>query len=173
MHYTKKGLVGLSAILLLAGWGCNKKTDVNVNLSDTPEQKPNNEQPTVEKNVSNETKTEPTVDVKVNAKVKTDIKTAVEVNALSIKLFTITAKNWEFSPSTIKVKKGDTVRLTIKSVDVDHGFKLVDFNVNQPLKPGQTATVEFIADKSGSFSFTCNVFCGPGHKDMRGTLIVE
>lgn len=91
----------------------------------------------------------------------------------SVKSFSIVAKNWVFEPATITVKKGDTVKLSIKSVDVDHGFALSAFNVNKPLKPGQTTTVEFVADKTGSFTFFCSVFCGSGHSGMRGTLVVE
>lgn len=90
-----------------------------------------------------------------------------------MKTFAITARNWVFEPSTITVKKGDLVRLQIKSVDVDHGFALTAFNINRQLKPGKTETIEFTADKAGSFSFFCSVFCGSGHGGMRGTLIVE
>lgn len=89
------------------------------------------------------------------------------------KEFSITAKSWEFVPSTITVNNGDTVKLNITSVDVDHGFFLSAFNVNKKLKPGQTVTAEFVADKTGSFSFFCNVFCGSGHQTMKGTLIVQ
>ena len=88
------------------------------------------------------------------------------------KEFAITAKTWEFQPSTITVKKGDSVKLTITSTDVQHGFALTDFNVNAPLQPGQATVVEFVADKVGSFNFFCSVFCGSGHGGMRGTLVV-
>jgi cytochrome c oxidase subunit II len=91
----------------------------------------------------------------------------------AVKNFTITAKNWEFTPGTITVKKGDKVRLTITSVDVDHGFTLSAFNVKVMLKPGETQVVEFTADKVGTFTFFCSVPCGAGHRDMKGTLIVE
>lgn len=89
------------------------------------------------------------------------------------KSFTVTAKQWSFDPATITVKKGDRVQLAIKSIDVAHGFALSAFNVNQNLEPGQEVTVEFVADKTGSFPFVCSVFCGSGHGGMRGTLIVE
>lgn len=92
--------------------------------------------------------------------------------ASQVKEFTMTAKNWDFEPSNISVKKGDKVRLHIKSVDVDHGFTLAAFGVSTTLKPGETKTVEFVADKVGNHSFFCSVFCGAGHKEMRGTLTV-
>ncbi|MEM4255059.1 MAG: cupredoxin domain-containing protein [Candidatus Norongarragalinales archaeon] len=89
------------------------------------------------------------------------------------KEFEMTAKKWEFQPSTITVEKGDKIKLKIKSVDVEHGFKLPDFGVDANLQPGQEVTVEFVADKAGTFTFSCSVFCGDGHRDMKGTLIVE
>lgn len=89
------------------------------------------------------------------------------------KTFEIVAKNWEFVPGTITVNKGDTVKLVIKSVDVDHGFAMPAFGINRDLKPGTTETIEFVADKVGSFPFRCSVYCGNGHREMDGTLIVQ
>ena len=90
-----------------------------------------------------------------------------------VKEFSMIAKKWQFDPSTINVKQGDKVRLKIKSIDVTHGFSLLDFNVNENLEPGKEITVEFVADKKGEFSFFCSVFCGEGHSGMKGKLIVE
>jgi len=90
-----------------------------------------------------------------------------------VKEFSITARQYDFQPSTITVKKGDLVKLKITSLDVTHGFSLPDFNVNANLEPGKETTVEFTADKAGSFTFFCSVFCGSGHSEMKGTLVVE
>ena len=87
--------------------------------------------------------------------------------------FNITARQWSFDPAVITVNKGDTVLLHIQSVDVTHGFAITEFNVNSTLTAGQTTDVEFVADQAGTFSFFCSVFCGSGHSDMQGTLIVE
>lgn len=91
----------------------------------------------------------------------------------SVASYTIVARQWAFEPSTIRVRKGQRVELTIQSVDVSHGFSLIAFNVNEQLEPGQTVRVNFIANQKGSFPFFCSVFCGQGHSLMRGTLIVE
>jgi len=90
-----------------------------------------------------------------------------------VKEITMTAKKFQFDPSEIRVKQGETVRLKITSTDVTHGFSLPDFNVDQQLEPGKEITVEFVADKKGTFTFMCSVLCGAGHKDMKGSLIVE
>lgn len=87
--------------------------------------------------------------------------------------FSMTAKRWDFQPSTIKVNKGDKVRLNIESKDVIHGFSISTFRVNSRLYPGKTTAVEFIADKTGTFPFFCSVSCGAGHFGMKGKLIVE
>ena len=90
-----------------------------------------------------------------------------------IKTFDIIAKSWEFIPSIIEVNKGDKVILDIESIDVAHGVSISEFGVREYLNPGKSITVEFIADKSGEFTFFCNVYCGDGHGNMRGRLIVN
>ena len=37
----------------------------------------------------------------------------------------------------------------------------------------EAATIEFTADKAGTFPFQCSNFCGFGHGKMKGKLIVE
>lgn len=89
------------------------------------------------------------------------------------KVFEITAKNWEFSPSLIEVNLGDKVELHLESIEGTHGFALLNFGVSETLELGNDVHVEFIADKSGEFNFFCSVFCGVGHGGMTGTLIVN
>ena len=90
-----------------------------------------------------------------------------------VKEISIIARQWEFEPNPIIVSKGDKVKLSIKSIDVTHGFALPDFGINSRLNLGEITIVEFTADKTGSFSFFCSVQCGSGHGDMRGRLIVN
>ena len=85
----------------------------------------------------------------------------------------IIAKQWSFEPAEIRVKKGDKVVLIIKSLDVKHGFSLSEFGIDAKLEPGKETRIEFQADKAGSFPFRCSVFCGQGHSEMTGALIVE
>ena len=96
-----------------------------------------------------------------------------EDGAEQVKTFTLTAKKWDFIPSTISVKKGDTVKLKIESIDVSHGFALPDFGINERLEPGDIVEIEFVADKTGTFTFFCSVQCGSGHSGIKGKLVVE
>lgn len=90
-----------------------------------------------------------------------------------VKSFTIIASQYKFEPGTIIIKKGDTVRLTLTSKDVEHSFVLREFNVNVDLPPGKTQSIEFVADKTGTFTFRCWVYCGDGHSEMAGRLVVQ
>ena len=84
----------------------------------------------------------------------------------------ISASTFEFKPSEIRVKKGVPVTLELISSDRHHGFKLSEFHVRVDVKPGAVEKVRFIPDKTGTFTFLCDVFCGDGHEDMSGTLTV-
>ncbi len=89
------------------------------------------------------------------------------------KEFNLIASNWNFIPNKIEVNLGDEVILNMKSVEGYHGIALLDFGVNEYLAPGEEVSVNFIADKQGTFSFFCNVPCGSGHRDMGGQFIVN
>jgi cytochrome c oxidase subunit 2 len=85
----------------------------------------------------------------------------------------VTAKKYEFSPNPIKVKKGEPVKLTITATDRDHGISIDAFKIKQKLKKGEPSIVEFTPDKAGTFPIKCSVFCGMGHRGMKGTVVVE
>ena len=96
----------------------------------------------------------------------------VENTIPQIKEFKMTAQNWEFSPSKITVKKGDTVLIHITSQDITHGFSLPAYGISKKLEPGKTVDIEFVANRAGTFPWACNVPCGSGHAGMQGTLLV-
>ena len=87
--------------------------------------------------------------------------------------FKMTARKYQFDPNTLTVRKGEKVRLVITALDRDHGFKLEAFGINQKLIKGDPTTIEFTADKAGTFPFQCSEFCGLGHGRMKGKLVVE
>ena len=91
----------------------------------------------------------------------------------TVKEFNIVASQFEFTPSTITVNKGDKVKITLTSDDVTHGFAIPEFNVDAQVSKGEEKTVEFVADKIGTFTFYCSVPCGSGHSEMNGKLIVN
>lgn len=102
-----------------------------------------------------------------------DTNTTAAAPTPQVREIAVTAKQFTFNPSTIEVNEGDTVKLSITSVDVVHGFSIPEFDVNTTLRPNQTSTVEFVANKKGTFTFACSVVCGSGHGGMKGTLVVK
>lgn len=78
----------------------------------------------------------------------------------------ITAKRSFYDPGEITLKKGQPVVLVLKSVDVAHGLRFRDFNINVKVKAGGTTEVQFTPDKTGDFIGHCSVFCGSGHGSM-------
>jgi cytochrome c oxidase subunit 2 len=85
------------------------------------------------------------------------------------KSFTIKATNWAFEPTEIRVNKGDTVEIKLVNEDGYHEVEIKGYG--KTIKDNET--VKFTADKTGEFEFICSVFCGTGHDDMIGKLIVE
>jgi len=60
-------------------------------------------------------------------------------------------------------ESGDHVTIDLVSTDVVHGLYLDGYDLNVTADPGQTATLSFVADRSGSFRFRCSVTCGALH----------
>lgn len=85
----------------------------------------------------------------------------------------VIAKKYEFLPDPIGVKQGEKVRLKIAATDVDHGFGVKEYNIDKTITKGQEQVVEFLADKAGTFTVKCTIFCGFGHGGMKGRLIVQ
>ena len=97
----------------------------------------------------------------------------VRANALPAeKEIHITAKKFDFTPDTITLKKGEPVVLVVSSKDRKHGFNLRAFGIRADVNPGETARIRFTPNKTGKFTFSCDVFCGEGHEDMTGTMVV-
>lgn len=91
----------------------------------------------------------------------------------SVKIFTVSGAEFAFSPNTLSVNKGDTVKVTFtNNGTLPHNFTITELNVkSRTIMPGASDTVTFTADTAGTFTYFCSV---PGHKDkgMVGTLTV-
>ena len=85
----------------------------------------------------------------------------------------ITAEQFNYTPNIIRVNKGDRVKITLSAVDVMHGLYLEGYGIDLKSWASKQDSAEFIADKTGKFSFRCSVTCGTMHPFMMGELIVE
>ncbi len=82
------------------------------------------------------------------------------------------ARTWQFFP-ILKLKKGQTYRLHISSPDLQHGFSLQPLNMNFQVVPGYDHVLTITPTTSGTFTVICNEYCGLGHQQMTGKIIVE
>ncbi|HYC83487.1 MAG TPA: cupredoxin domain-containing protein [Candidatus Paceibacterota bacterium] len=91
----------------------------------------------------------------------------------AVKEFTVTGTNFKFSLPEMKVKEGDRVRVTFVNSQGTHDWRLEGYNVGTKVLQGSAQeTVEFVADKKGTFEYYCSV---GSHRQMgmKGNLIVE
>ena len=85
----------------------------------------------------------------------------------------ITAKRFDFVPSTITLKKGETVKLVVTSEDVTHGLFIRPLKIDTDLTPGETQQLTVTPQTAGTFTAICHHFCGSGHGNMKLTVVVE
>jgi plastocyanin len=91
----------------------------------------------------------------------------------TVKEIAVTGANFSFSPAEMRVKLGDTVRITFTNAEGFHDLVIDEFGVaTKQLKAGGVETVEFVASKTGTFESYCSV---GSHRAMGmvGKLIVE
>lgn len=85
----------------------------------------------------------------------------------------IVAQAWAFNPATITVPQGAEVTFYVTSRDIQHGFKVVDTNINMMLLPGQISKLRAVFDEPGTHNIICHEYCGIAHHNMFGQIIVE
>ena len=85
----------------------------------------------------------------------------------------VVAKRFGFEPSRIEVTEGERVRLVVKSEDGVHGLEIKKFRVEKKIpRGGEEVIIEFVAAAAGEYPVLCSEYCGKGHEDMKGTLVV-
>jgi heme/copper-type cytochrome/quinol oxidase subunit 2 len=84
----------------------------------------------------------------------------------------LTVSREGFQPRDIAVRKGETIRLSIKTADGEHCFAVDDLRVEKRVLPGRITTLDLTPDKAGSFPFYCCLETGTAADKQRGRLIV-
>jgi plastocyanin len=95
-----------------------------------------------------------------------------------MKMFVMTGENFKFvmdgnDNPEIKVKEGDRVRIEFTSTSGFHDWVVDTFGATEQVREGEGMTsVEFVADKKGTFEYYCSV---GRHREngMKGNLVVE
>jgi len=81
------------------------------------------------------------------------------------------ARLWEWWP-ILELEKGKEYRLHLSSLDWMHGFSLQPANINLQIHPNYEMVLTIKPDQAGEFGVICNEFCGIGHHQMVGKIIV-
>ena len=92
----------------------------------------------------------------------------------AVRVIDVVARKFEFVPGEIHVRRGEPVELHLTAPEVPMGFHLLRLQAARRMSlPGRVAVLRLRPDKVGTFIFACDVFCGSGHEDMSGSLIVS
>ncbi len=78
-----------------------------------------------------------------------------------VKKVSVRLRHGSFQPASISVLEGQTVRLTLLSLDTSHILNIDELGVSIPVAPAQTVVREFTVMKVGTYLFYCTV---PGHR---------
>lgn len=87
--------------------------------------------------------------------------------------FTLTARDFRFSPDRIEVTQNDLVKMTVRSEDVAYGFTIDQYRVSKRIPANGSVTFEFRVDAAGTYPFYSNMTSDPRHGQMRGELVVH
>jgi heme/copper-type cytochrome/quinol oxidase subunit 2 len=81
-------------------------------------------------------------------------------------------KKWAIVPSRVIVPQGAKVELIVTTADVEHGLAVPGLAINEPVQPGWTTVVRFLALKPGVYPMHCSIACGRGHDKMTGEILI-
>lgn len=86
----------------------------------------------------------------------------------------ITARRFAFEPSAVDATVGERLRLVVRSADGVHGLEIKKLKIKKEIpRGGESVTIDFTATTEGRFPIICSEYCGNGHDDMSGVLIVR
>ena len=85
----------------------------------------------------------------------------------------VVASRFAFEPAEIEVTVGESIRLLVRSADVEHGLAIPSLGLGATVPPGgDPVSIDFVATEAGTHRMVCSVFCGAGHERMLGRLTV-
>ena len=86
----------------------------------------------------------------------------------------ITARRFAFEPAEIEATVGERLQLVVRSADGVHGLEIKKLKIKKEVpRGGEPVTIDFTATTEGTFPILCSEYCGKGHNDMTGMLIVR
>jgi cytochrome c oxidase subunit 2 len=86
----------------------------------------------------------------------------------------ITARRFAFEPSEVEATVGEKLQLVVRSADGVHGLEIKKLRIKKEIpRGGEPVTIDVTPTAEGAFPILCSEYCGNGHNDMSGMLIVR
>jgi len=76
-----------------------------------------------------------------------------------------------FKPATLRLRKGDAVRLSLTSTGGEHCFAIDELRVEKRVRPGRVTNLDLTPDRVGRFTYYCCL--EPGNTRLRGRLLIS
>ncbi len=93
---------------------------------------------------------------------------------LDVTVVEVVAKRFAFEPAMIEVVEKRPVRLVVTSGDGLHGIEIKAMKVKKDVpRGGEPVVIEFTPETAGRYPILCSTYCGNGHGDMKGMLVVS
>ena len=83
----------------------------------------------------------------------------------------LVARLWQWWP-ILELEKNKTYRLHVSSLDWLHGLSIQPVNINVQVHPEYELVMTIVPDRAGNYGILCNEYCGIGHHQMVGKLVV-
>jgi cytochrome c oxidase subunit II len=85
----------------------------------------------------------------------------------------VVVQSFAFLPTEIRLPEGAETTFYITSRDVIHGYQVQDTTINFEIIPGEVAIFNYTFREPGEYRVICNQYCGTGHHNMLGMVVVE
>jgi cytochrome c oxidase subunit 2 len=77
-----------------------------------------------------------------------------------------------FEPSRLTLRRGETTRIVLSSLDVEHCFAIDALRVEKRIVPGRATSLEITPERAGVFPFHCCLETGEAAAAERGEVQV-
>ncbi|MCC6643644.1 cupredoxin domain-containing protein [Candidatus Peregrinibacteria bacterium] len=168
------GAILITSAIFLSACGNQNATPVSNNGDTTPtSSSTNGDKPANDKPANGGMNMTPQTPAELTEEQQAQLKAGEEAHEPTTLTFKVSGGNFYYAPNTIKVKRGDTVRIVFENAGGMHNLNIDEFNAKtKTIKTGESETIEFVADQVGSFEYYCSI---GSHRQMgqKGALIVE
>ena len=90
----------------------------------------------------------------------------------AMRKYSVTASDGGIIPGHIRMRKGETIRITFVSRDDKYSIRFKDFDIKETLLPGTPVVIEISPSRAGTYEFRCARVWGVKRLGHNGSLVV-